>query len=53
VVVPPFSKDYIGASSKIEEVYNIEFSVDKEKHPFNQSPNVIAFLDILPTQFDS
>lgn len=53
VVVPPFGKDYVGVSSKIEDVYNIQFALDKEKHPLNQSPTVICFLGVLPPEFDS
>ncbi len=34
-------------------MYNIEFVVDKEKHPVNQKPIVIGFLDVLPTKFDT
>ena len=27
--------------------------MDKEKHPLNQTPSVVGFLDILSTKFDS
>ena len=34
-------------------MYNIELVVDKERHPLNQGPTVIGFLDVLATEFDS